>query len=63
MSRDPRLKSFLSSNFLGKRGFETWPEFLDRSWRHAVCRVLGHTKPVVKMDAPHGICGRCRVCL
>lgn len=51
----------LAENFLGKRGYETWRDFLGRVWNGLVCRVLGHTAPEQKMDAPHGICRRCRV--
>lgn len=56
-------KQIIHGNWAGKSYFETWPEFAARHIRYALCRVFGHTKPMMKMDAPKGICGRCRIVL
>lgn len=56
-------KKLLHRNWLGKQGIESWGDFLGRKTRSAICKVFGHAKPIMKMDAPKGICSRCRVCL
>lgn len=57
-------KQLLHRNWLGKQGFEDWGDFLGRNLRQAICKVFGHSKPIMQMDAgPKGICSRCRMCL
>jgi hypothetical protein len=57
-------RQLIHGNWLGKSYFETWPEFLSRHIRSTTCKVFGHSRRVIlKMDAPKGICARCRIVL
>lgn len=63
MSNRDELNKLLRRNWLGKQGIESWGDFLSLRWRQFVCRIFGHAKPILKMDAPNGICSRCRIVL
>jgi hypothetical protein len=42
-----------------KYKYETWWEYLDRTWRPALCKLIGHAKE--ERHLRESICSRCRV--